>query len=192
MDSRETRQLSLNRKDIYLELLVLRCQQGDRQALEELVRNFEKRLYYYIHRLVDDEHDVWNILQDTWLKVIGSIGRLREPSLITVWLYSVTRHTILDYRRGKYAHAVNFGMQELTVDIPENANQPEFDNVGLVHHAMQFLSVSHREVLTLHFLEEMPLEAIAAITGVSMGTIKSRLFYAKQKLKEIIEREDKP
>jgi RNA polymerase sigma-70 factor (ECF subfamily) len=192
MDSRETRQLSLNRKDIYLELLVLRCQQGDRQALEELVRHFEKRLYYYIHRLVDDEHDVWNILQDTWLKVIRSMGHLRQPNLITVWLYSIARHTIVDYRRGKYAQAVNFGMQELTVDIPENASQPEFDNVGLVHHAMQFLSAPHREVLTLHFLEEMPLEAIAAIMGVSVGTIKSRLFYAKQKLKEIIEREDKP
>jgi RNA polymerase sigma-70 factor (ECF subfamily) len=192
MDSRETRQLSLNRKDIYLELLVLRCQQGDRQALEELVRHFEKRLYYYIHRLVDDEHDVWNILQETWLKVIRSIGRVREPSLITVWLYSVARHTIMDYQRGRYAQAINFGMQELTVDIPENASQPEFDNVGLVHHAMQFLSAPHREVLTLHFLEGLPLEAIAAITGVSVGTIKSRLFYAKQKLKEIIEREDKP
>lgn len=184
--------MSLNRKDIYLELLVLRCQQGDRQALEELVRHFEKRLYYYIHRLVDDEHDVWNILQETWLKVIRSIGRVREPSLITVWLYSVARHTIMDYQRGRYAQAINFGMQELTVDIPENASQPEFDNVGLVHHAMQFLSAPHREVLTLHFLEGLPLEAIAAITGVSVGTIKSRLFYAKQKLKEIIEREDKP
>lgn len=184
--------MSLNRKDIYLELLVLRCQQGDRPALEELVRHFEKRLYYYIHRLADDEHDVWNILQDTWLKVIRSIGRVREPSLITVWLYSVARHTVLDYRRGKYARAINFGTQELTVDIPENAIQPEFDNVGLVHHAMQFLSAPHREVLTLHFLEAMSLEAIAAITGVSVGTIKSRLFYAKQKLKEIIEREDKP
>jgi RNA polymerase sigma-70 factor, ECF subfamily len=182
--------LSLNKKDIYLELLVLQCQQRDKQALEELVRHFEKRLYYYIRRLVGDEQDVWNILQETWLKVIGSIGRLREPTLITVWLYSIARHTIVDYRRGKYAEAMRFGSQEPSTEIPEDAETATFENVQLVHHTLEQLSPAHREVLTLHFLEELPLEAIAAIIGVSVGTVKSRLFYARQNLKTLIERED--
>ncbi len=182
--------MSLNKKEIYLELLVLRCQQADRQALEELVRCFEKRLYYYIHRLVSDEQDVWNILQETWLKVIGSIGRLREPDLITIWLYSIARHTILDYRRGKYAEAMRFSLQEPSADIPEDTGSAKFENVQLVHYALGRLSPAHREVLTLHFLEELPLEAIAAIIGTSVGTVKSRLFYARQNLKNLIERED--
>jgi RNA polymerase sigma-70 factor (ECF subfamily) len=182
--------LSLNRKEIYLELLVLRCQQQDRQAFEELVRHFEKRLYYYIRRLVGDEQDVWNILQDTWLKVIGSICHLREPGLITVWLYSIARHTIVDYRRGKYAEAMRFCPQEPLIDIPEDMGPAEYENVQLVHYALGRLSPAHREVLTLHFLEQLPLEAIAAIIGTSVGTVKSRLYYAKQDLKKLIERED--
>lgn len=182
--------MSLKRKDIYLELLVLRCQQADRQALEELVQHFEKRLYYYIRRLVNDEQDVWNILQETWLKVIGSIGRLCEPGLIAVWLYSIARHTILDYRRGKYAEAMRFCPQEPSTDMPEDVGTATFENVQLVHHALEHLSPAHREVLTLYFLEELPLEAIAAIIGTSVGTVKSRLFYARQNLKKLIERED--
>jgi len=182
--------LSLQKKDIYLELLVLRCQQQDRQALEELVKLFEKRLYYYIRRLVDDESDVWNILQETWLKVIGSIGRLREPKLITVWLYRIARNSIVDYRRGKYAKAIEYGPPDMLSNIPEDAEQMKFDNIRLIHHALGRLSASHREVLTLHFLEALPVEAIAAITGISIGTVKSRLFYAKQNLKQIIKSED--
>ncbi len=181
--------MRLNKQLIQDELLIVRCQQGDRQALEDLVRLYEKRLLYYIRRLVGNEQDAWNILQDTWLKVLRSIDRLRDPRLLTVWLYHIARNTIMDYRRGKYADILRFQQDDLMPDIPDDAESILLENVQLVHYALGQLSPPHREVLTLHFLEELPLEAIAAITNTSVGTVKSRLFYAKQNLKIQIEKE---
>lgn len=181
--------MSLNKRVIQDELLIVRCQQGDRQALEDLVRLYEKRLLYYIRRLVDNEQDAWNILQETWLKVLRAIDRLKEPKLLTVWLYHIARNTIMDYRRGKYADMLRFQQDDLMPDIPDDTASMSLENAQLVHHALGQLSPPHREVLTLHFLEELPLEAIAAIINTSVGTVKSRLFYAKQNLKKQIEKE---
>ena len=74
---------------IYYELLVLRCQRGQRDALEELVRNWEKRLFYYVRRLVGDEQTAWQVLQETWVKVLvgvwygiaGILGLMGAPLL---------------------------------------------------------------------------------------------------------------
>lgn len=181
--------MRLNKQLIQDELLIVRCQQGDRQALEDLVRLYEKRLLYYIRRLVSNEQDAWNILQDTWLKVLRSIDRLKDPRLLTVWLYHITRNTIMDYRRGKYADILRFQQDDVVPDFPDDEAPMSFENAQLVHHALGQLLPPHREVLTLHFLEGLPLEAIAAIINTSIGTVKSRLFYAKQNLKKQIEKE---
>ena len=81
-----------DKQAIYYELLVLRCCRGQKEALEELVTSWERRLFYYIHRLVDDEQDAWIILQETWVKVLQNIKKLREPRKLPVWLYSIARH----------------------------------------------------------------------------------------------------
>ena len=66
-----------DRERIYNQLLVLRCRRREDGAMEELVRNWEKRLFYYIRRLVSDEEDACDVLQETWLKAIRGIATLR-------------------------------------------------------------------------------------------------------------------
>lgn len=182
--------MRLNKTTIYYELLAVRCQRRDRQASEELVRCFERRLLYYIRRLVDHEPDAWNILQETWLSVFESIGSLRQPRLLPVWLYGIARRRVMDYRRGQYADRLSFGDESSLAETPDDRVPIECDDVQRLHLALQRLSPAHREVLTLFFLEELPLEAVAAIVNASVGTVKSRLFYAKQNLKTILEQGD--
>ena len=62
-----------DKKAIYYELLILRCKRGQKEALEELVSNWEKRLFYYIRRLIEDEQEAWSILQEVWVKVLQNI-----------------------------------------------------------------------------------------------------------------------
>jgi RNA polymerase sigma-70 factor (ECF subfamily) len=184
--------LSLNKTTLYYELLVLRCQRQDRQALEELVWLFERRLLYYIRRLVDHEPDAWNILQETWLSVFGSIGSLRQPRLLPVWLYGIARRRAMDYRRGQYRDRLSFRDEDAMAEVPDDRGPIDTDDAARLHRAIERLSPAHREVLTLFFLEDLPLEAIAAIVSVSIGTVKSRLFYAKLNLKTLIEKGDIP
>jgi RNA polymerase sigma-70 factor, ECF subfamily len=182
--------LGLDKTTIAYELLAVRCQRQEPQALEELVRCFERRLLYYIRRLVDHEPDAWNILQETWLSAFESIGSLRQPRLLAAWLYAIARRRVTDYRRGQYADRLSFGDEETMAEIPDDRGQIDCEDVPRIHRALQRLNPAHREVLTLFFLEELPLEAIAAIVGSSVGTVKSRLFYAKRNLKTLLEQGD--
>lgn len=86
---------------IYYELLVLRCQQGQKEAFEELVRNWEKRLFFYVRRLVDDEQDAWQMLQQTWVKVLRGIKKLRQPRKLPAWLYGIAHNTAIDHFKNK-------------------------------------------------------------------------------------------
>jgi RNA polymerase sigma-70 factor (ECF subfamily) len=74
------------KESIYYELLVLRCRRGQKDAIEELVASWEKPLFYYIHRLIEDEQQAWTVLQETWVKILQGIGKLREPNKLSVWL----------------------------------------------------------------------------------------------------------
>jgi RNA polymerase sigma-70 factor, ECF subfamily len=183
--------LASQREQAYYELLVFRCKRRDKAALDELVRTWERRLFYYICRLVDDEQDAWDILQETWLKAIRGIGSLREPATLPAWLYRIARNTAMSHLRKRYADKA---LVE-TCDPPAEAEDPSglsFEDAIQVHEALARLSVPHREVLTLFFLEQMSVDEIASIVAAPTGTVKSRLFHAKRALRLLLETEEAP
>jgi RNA polymerase sigma-70 factor (ECF subfamily) len=174
---------------IYYELLVLRCQQGQKDALEELVRSWEQRLFYYVRRLVEDEQDAWQILQETWVKVLQGIKKLREPRKLPVWLYSIARKTALSHLRTRYSEQAMLESSEEISNIEDCNSNFTFDNAEQVHYGLGQISLHHRDVLTLFFLRYLSVEEIAQVLHVPVGTIKSRLHYAKRALKDVLEKE---
>ena len=182
--------MSIEKEKIYYELLVLRCRRRDTGALEELVHHWEKRLFYYLRRLVDDEEDAWDSLQETWLKVVRQIGTLREPRSLPMWLYRIARNTAMSRLRGRYADRALLDETELPPDIEQEAESFTFEDVQQVHFGLSRLSLPHREALTLHFLDDLSVEEIAELVELSQGTIKSRLYYAKKALRAVIEQEE--
>ena len=172
---------------IYYELLVLRCSQGRRDAQEELVRTWERKLFYYIRRLVDDEQDAWQVLQEAWVKVLRGIAGLEEPRGLPAWLYGIARNTAFSHLRARYAEQARMERQ---ADLPEAQAVDEgfeFENAEQVHYGLERLSVQHRDVLTLYFLQDLSLEEIAQVQGVPVGTVKSRLYYAKRALRTALD-----
>jgi RNA polymerase sigma-70 factor (ECF subfamily) len=174
---------------IYYELLVLRCRLGRRDALEELVRTWEKRLFYYIRRLVDDEQEAWQILQETWVEVLRGIKRLREPRKLPAWLYRIARNTAISHLRTKYRREALLERATNPYDIENSANNLAFEDAEQVHYGLGRISLHHREVLTLFFLQDLPIEEIAGVLEIPLGTVKSRLNYAKQALRAVLEKE---
>ena len=178
-----------DKKAIYYELLILRCSRGHKEALEELVSNWEKRLFYYIRRLVEDEPEAFSILQEVWLKVFQNINKVREPEKLPLWLYSLTRKTVISHLRKKYSQK-EFLEQEKFNSIHEDSDsQCSFDNVEQVHYGLGRISLPQRDILTLFFLQDLSLEEIAETLQVPKGTVKSRLYYAKRALKNVLEKE---
>jgi RNA polymerase sigma-70 factor (ECF subfamily) len=176
----------LSEKDrISHQLLAMRCRRGDRQAWRELIAAWQPRLFYYIRRLVPQESDAWDVLQQTWMGAYQNIRSLAEPKYLATWLYRIARNKAISSRRLKSPEPIDMtAAGEVSID---DAEQIEFDNAEAVHIALDRLSLAHREVLTLHFLQDLSIEQIAEVIGVPGGTVKSRLFHAKRELRRVLE-----
>jgi RNA polymerase sigma-70 factor (ECF subfamily) len=158
--------------------------------MEELIRHWEKRLLYYIRRLVSDEEDAWDVLQETWLKAVRQVGVLREPRSLPMWLYRIARNTAMSRLRGRYADRAVFDDEQDGAEINGDADSFAFEDAEQVHYGLSRISLPHREVLTLHFLEDLSIDQIAQVLEVAPGTVKSRLHFAKKALRAVIEQEE--
>ena len=178
--------MSRDRVAIAQELLTLRCQQGERMAWEELVRTWDGRLYYFIRRLIRHDADAFDVLQQTWLRVVRGMPSLDDPQKLVPWLYRIARNTA--YTHAKLQDSTPDSLSERDEEWADPTSiRSEFEDAEQVHRGLESLTVPHREVLTLAFLEDMSIEDVADVLGVPAGTVKSRLHYAKRALREAIE-----
>ena len=182
--------MAASKEHIQSELLVIRYLGGDNQAFDELVHVWERPLFYHIRRLVDTEEDAWDIMQEVWLKVSRKIRRLRAPAAFPAWLYKLAHNSAIDYVRKNPSFELlpegerspdNPGYEASTVSLDPDAKELHWGLGQLSHH--------HREVLLLHFLGGFSLAEISDIANVPIGTVKSRVYYAKKALREVLEQE---
>lgn len=169
-----------------LKNIVHRCQNADRAAFEELFEMYQPRLKYYVRRLDGDGANVDDILQDVWLTVFKKIRKLKDARIFAVWLYRIARNKVYDRFRRKDRFVSLPEENELPVS---HAAEPTLDtnDTEKLHTALTKLKPYHREVLTLCFIEQMPYQAIADVVGCSIGTVRSRIFYAKKSLRREME-----
>jgi RNA polymerase sigma-70 factor (ECF subfamily) len=180
--------MSLNSQCSRDALLALRCQAGDDpQAYRDLVAEFERPLAYFTARLLGDESAALDVLQQVWWKAFRRIKSLRRPEQLRSWLYAIARDAAIDHLRKRSAVARQ--EREYALENPEATCESNFDDSSAVaiHKALDQLDLRLREVLTLHFLEELPLADVAAIVKCPIGTVKSRLSQAKRQLREQLE-----
>ena len=172
------------------QLLFLRCRRGERAAWHALIALWQPRLFYYVRRLLPTEADAWDVLQQTWAGAYEGIDRVRDPGQLAPWIYRIARNKSIDFRRRLSPHET---LEENADHSPAPGDeQLAFDNVESLHLALGRLSLAHREVLTLYFLEDLSVDAIAQVLGVPPGTVKSRLHHAKHELRIILEPEIEP
>ena len=181
---------------IYDSLLVVRAQAGDDAAFAELVERFSPRLRYFLRKLLAPHCAVGNALrgvpvgdaedalQDVWLDVVRHLPKLAEPQALVAWLYRIARDHA--YGRLRKARRLELPLDEAQLVEAAADERDEFspDDAARIHAALDELPPQHREVLVLRFLEEMSYEQIARVVGCQLGTVRSRIHYAKQALKE--------
>ena len=164
-------------------LLAVRWQRGDHSSFEEIVKLWEQSLYYYLRRLVSSDADAWELLQETWLKLFRSLATLRDPHALPAFLYTTARHTAIsrlrrDLKEETYEEEVHHESAPNEIAVLEDAEQ--------VHHALDQLPLHQREALTLYFLQDLSLEEMSKLLDVPLGTVKSRLHYAKIAIRKIL------
>jgi RNA polymerase sigma-70 factor, ECF subfamily len=166
-------------------LLVLRCQAGDEDAFEELVARYHPRLRYYLRRILPRPDHADDVLQEVWLAVFRAMPRLADPAALAAWLYRIARDKASVQWRVRPPERL-LDVSEL-VDEPSQDNEFRQEDAQEIHAGLDQLSPEQREVLVLRFLEDMTYQEIAKVTGCPIGTVRSRLYYAKSALRQAIE-----
>jgi len=164
------------------ELLVIRCQLGERAAFDELVERWYPPVWMYLRRVAGGDEAARDVAQDVWLRALRGIGRLRDGSKLRPWLFGIARRALMDRLRQQYATR---GDSDVDVEaLPAGAfSDDSRDEMTAMEDELARLPVIEREVLTLFYLREMSLAEVAEVLDVPVGTVKSRLFRARQLLR---------
>ncbi len=168
------------------ELLVVRCQLGERPAFDELIQRWHEPLWKYVRRLADDEDTANDITQDIWLRVLRGIGRLRDGAKLRPWIFGVARRALMDRLRGRYAQPLVADVDVATIAADDAPDDREED-LREMDEELNRLPVVEREALTLFYLRELSLAEVASVLEVPVGTVKSRLFRARRMLRDELE-----
>lgn len=171
---------------IYEWLLVLRCQGGDETALRELIERYSPGLRLFLAKIGDRRSSADDLLQETWFDAYRKINRLENPDAFVAWLYRIARDKAFREmrRRPMPGQAPNEYCPEQIAGPEEDFTAEEAEQVRL---ALDELPIDQREMLILRFVESMSYQQIAEVIGCPLGTVRSRLFYAKQSLRAKLE-----
>jgi RNA polymerase sigma-70 factor (ECF subfamily) len=184
--------------------LVQRAREGDLTAYDELVKRYQERIYATIYHMTSNHEDANDLAQDSFIKAFSALKSFKGGSSFYTWLYRIAVNKTINFlkqRKNKYHLSLN--------DLDFNAeNDP--DLVALISHktpqreaglselqkklneALLKLSESHRMVVVLHDVQGQSHEDIAEIMGCNIGTVRSRLFYARQQLRGYLAEYVKP
>ncbi len=168
------------------QVLVLRCQIGDKDAFAELIERYQAPLRYFISRLSANAEMTEDIFQDTWLTVIRRIHSLKKIDAFSTWLYRIARNKVYQQLRRKKKLAE----LDENIAVPNNTENDVFspEDAAKIHRCLKELRPEHKEVLMLRFLEQMSYEQISQVINCRLGTVKSRIHYAKLALKKEMEK----
>lgn len=179
--------------------LVRRSQGGDTRAFDELVTKYRTRIYAMVYQMVRNEQDAWDLAQDGFFKAWKSLDKFRFQSSFYTWLYRIVTNVSIDWLRkrtlrpeGEFDDAVARTDIEPTADVTPKAGvspQRQMERAELrdrLDAAIAKLSPEHRAVVLLKEVEGMQYHEIADAVGCSIGTVMSRLFYARKKLQTLL------
>ncbi len=178
------------------EELVRRAQSGDRSAFEELVKEHQKRVYNLAYRMTGDPEDAMDVSQEAFLRAYRGLDSFKGDSSFATWLYRITVHVCGDLRRKNSAGAdrtvslttINDDGQEQETEIPDLRYSPEAslerkELARAVGETLASMPEDFRAVLVMRENAGMSYEEIGNKLDIKPGTVKSRIFRAREFLR---------
>jgi len=172
--------------ELYERLLILRCQAGDDAALGELIAGYSPGLRFFLAKMIGSPEGADDLIQETWIDVYRKINRLKNAGAFAAWLYRIARdkaHRELR-RRPPTSMAVD---EQIAESISAEEERFTAEEAQSVREALDELPLELREVLLLRFVQTMSYDQIAEVIARPLGTVRSRIHYAKRALRENLE-----
>lgn len=175
--------------------LVERAQRGDLDAFDELVRRYQERIYATIYHMTSSHEDADDLTQESLIKAFRALKSFKGDSSFFTWLYRIAVNKTINFLKQRKNRGGQMSLNDLDFNaehdpdlvalVSERTPRREINLAELqekLNEAMQKLSQVHRLVVTLHDVQGLPHEEIGRIMDCNVGTVRSRLFYARQQL----------
>lgn len=176
-------------EDVHDELLVLRCQDGDREALKELIDRWQPKLVRLAWRLTREPEAARDIVQDAWFSIVRGIGRLSDPASFRTWAYRIVNNKCADWlRRRVVRRNAATDLARAAEERQTTEAESDREEVDELRAALRSLPDEQQAILSLHYLDGLGIAEIASVLGIPSGTVKSRLFHARATLRATLER----
>lgn len=172
--------------------LVLRATEGDERAYGKLVGMYQARLYNFVRSMVRNDEISEDITQESFVKAFFSLKKLQNPASFKSWLFRIANNNTLDYLRKKRIQ---------TVDVDEHVRESYVDTASPekgaisssrskhIRDALDKLKPDQRNILVMCDLQGFSYQEIAEALDIPFGTVQSRIFYARKKLKEFLDKD---
>jgi len=166
-------------------LLVVSYKSGDKKALDLLVKRWNHKLCFHVYRYVKDWSLAKDITQDTWGSILMKLNMLRDHNSFGSWAMTIASRKALDTlaKNQKRSRDVANGFWDNQISN-EEMDSPKEEKINLIKQIMATLPLDQKLVLKLFYLEEYSLKEISKITHVSVNTVKTRLFRARERIKD--------
>ena len=170
------------------EALIARIASGDRLAMQVLFARHHVRIYRFVLRLVRDRSKAEDLISEVFLDVWRQADRFEGRPTVSTWLLAIARFKALSALRRKPEEGLD---EDAALEIEDLADNPEVtlekkDRSAVIRKCLMGLSAEHREIIDLVYYHEKSVEEAAKIVGIPENTVKTRMFYARKKLAEML------
>jgi RNA polymerase sigma-70 factor, ECF subfamily len=170
------------------EVLIGRIAGGERLAMQVLFARHHVRVYRFVLRLVRNEAVAEDLVSDVFLDVWRQAGKFEGRSAASTWILSIARFKALSALRRKGEQELDEATAETIVDEADDpqATMEKKDKSEILRKTIASLSAEHREIIDLVYYHEKSVEEVAQIVGIPEATVKTRMFYARKRLGELL------
>ena len=181
-----------------MEELVQKCASGDDAAFDILVKKYQNKIINIAYGMLQDREDAYDVAQEVFIKLYRKIGSFHGAALLDTWIHRVAVNASLDAlrKRGRRVRTMPLEVEtddEQTIELPVADDSASPEKVALQNERRRMLLAAigrldekYRSVLVLREFEDMDYEQIARVLNISVGTVKSRLNRAREKLRNLL------
>src|SRR3954471_912786 len=175
--------------------LVLRALAGREDGFEELVRRYQRPIAAYVYRMVGDYDSALDLTQEVFIRVYNSLNRYRSEFKFSTWIYKIAHNAAIDHlrrhavREQTLSGSVEGERREVTIAskrlTPEQESERKERRLE-IESVVQLLQPAYRELIVLRHSHDLSYDEIAEVTGLPLGTVKNRLFRAREAMRDLL------
>jgi len=168
---------------------------GREASFEELVRRYQRPIAAYVYRMVGDYDSALDLTQEVFIKVYNSLSRYRSEFKFSTWIYKIAHNAAIDHirrfavREQALASGTDGERREAAIEsrrlTPEQESERE-ERRSEIESVVQLLPAAYRELIVLRHSHDLSYDEIAEVTGLPLGTVKNRLFRAREAMRDLL------